>query len=209
MKKLFLLPALLLSLTPISHADSCVELSGCAKVMHTLLGQDYVWTEQSGVKINSSIPMELTKENAEVLFTSLLDQSGFARQPVGDGKTFRIVRAATIKESETPIVEASADKPLSLPNTWDWVTMRYKVSSPELPSYLEQSYRYHVPRESRIQADMNSGTVNVTATIPIVRQMYQNFKSADKPLSKATKEDLKEWSKHSSRSNTEKKNEKD
>lgn len=174
-----------------AQAATCTDFKTCAAVMHELSSQHYIWSASDDVNIQAAPNVELNKENAEVVFTAMLDQVGFARAPAGDGKTFRIVRSAQRKEMELPIVEASAERAPTLPKTWDWVMMRYKTKSPELATFLERMFRLHVPRESRLQADENTGTVIVTATAPIVRQLYETLKGADKPMSAALKEKMK------------------
>ncbi len=175
-----------------AHASNCIDFKTCTAVMFDLTGQRYVWGNNfDTAKIGASPAVELTKENAELIFTALLDQAGYTRMPVGDGKTYRIVRSVERKEMELPIVEASAEHMPNFPNTWDWIMMRYKVKSPELAAYLERAYRLHVPRDSRLQADENTGTIIVTAATPIVRQMYETLKGADKPLTANLKEKIK------------------
>jgi hypothetical protein len=136
--------------------------------------------------------LELTKENAEVVFTALLDESYLARAPVGDGKTFRIVPGKERREMETPIFDASFESAPQLPNTWDWVTMRYHPKSRELTETLEREYRLHVPRDARLQGDYNAGVILVTAPAPTVRHMYEVFKGADVPQTAAVKKHFEE-----------------
>ncbi|MGZ3696268.1 MAG: hypothetical protein ACXWQO_19905, partial [Bdellovibrionota bacterium] len=156
--------------------------------------QRYIWNEDGEkAKFFASPEVDLNKDNADILFTALLDQAGLARMPIGDGKTYRILRGANLKELEIPEVEASADHSPTLPKTWDWITMRYKTKSPEEVTEIEQMYRLHVPREARMQADLNTGILIVTGTAPMVRQMYETIKGADKPLSPLAKQRQKEY----------------
>ena len=189
MKKMFVL-ALIFS--PMAEAATCTDLKTCAKVMFDLTEQRYIWgAGAESVKFGAAPDVDLTKENADVLFTALLDQSGYARLPVGDGKTYRIVRGAELKEIEQPLIEASATQVPTFGKTWDWVTMRYKLKSADLANYIERAYRLHLPREARMQADENTGTILITGANPVVRQMYQTLKAADQPMSSALKEKIK------------------
>jgi type II secretory pathway component GspD/PulD (secretin) len=192
--RISLLAIMALPLTNIAQAAPCGDLRACAKVMNEVMGQHYIWNEDGEkAKFFASPEVDLNKDNADILFTALLDQAGLARMPIGDGKTYRILRGANFKELEIPVVEASADRAPTLPKTWDWVTMRYKTKSPEEVVSIEQSYRLHVPREARMQADMNAGILIVTGTAPMVRQMYETIKAADKPLSPGAKQQQKEY----------------
>jgi hypothetical protein len=179
--KLYVPLTLGLLLTTAARAETCTDLTTCAKLMHDFKGHRYIWdVKMNEYKFASSPSVEMTADNAELIFTSLLDHVGLARLPVGDGKTYRVVRNVMMKEIEAPVVEASADRPPEFPsNTWDWVTMRYRVKSPEAAPVIESAYRLHMPREGRMQADENSGFLIVTGSIPTVRQMYKTIQAAD------------------------------
>ena len=178
-----------------AQAETCSDFKSCAKLMYELKGQRYVWdAKMDDSKFIASPNIEMTKDSAELIFTGLLDQLGMARLPMGDGKTYRVERNVMLKEIEAPVLDASAEKaPVFLSNTWDWVTMRYKVKSPEAAPVIESTYRLHLPREARMQADENAGLLLVTGTIPMVRQMYQTLKAADFPLTATGRQHYKEW----------------
>jgi molybdenum cofactor biosynthesis enzyme len=148
--------------------------------MFELYGQHYVWSsdEKTGTLVIEP-PVELNKENGEIVFTGLLDQAHLSRLPIGDGKTFRIVSASQRKELESPTVEASAALVPNFGPTWDWITMRYRLKSKALAASIEMNYRFHVPREARLQGDSNAGIIIVSGSTPVVRQMYDMLKAAD------------------------------
>lgn len=180
-----------------AHAANCTDLHSCAKVMFDITGQRYVWEKDAGKKLEMVPDVELTKENAEMVFTALLDQVHLARIPVGDGKTYRVVTGAEAKEIELPILEANAEHKPTFPKTWDWVTMRYRPKARELTDSIESAYRLHVPRESRLQADFSAGLIIVTGSTPVVRQMYETIKAADVVNSPEVKKQIearrREW----------------
>lgn len=192
MKKLLTFSLFVLPLvTQAAQAGTCADFKACATLMNELTGQRYVWDSRfEGVKFSAAPAVELTKENADLVFTALLDQAGFARAPVGDGKTFRIVKGSERKEMDMPVLEASATQIPNFPKDWDWVTMNYKLKSPELATYLERRFRLHVPRESRMQAMEHTGVLIVAAPSPVVRKMYETFKASDKPLTPALREEM-------------------
>lgn len=174
-------------------AGTCQDLKSCTDLMNELTGENYIFSSDGPIpKIGTTKNFELTKENAELVFTAMLDQADLARAPVGDGKTYRIVSGGQRKEMELPIVEASSEKMPTFPNNWDWITMRYKVKSPETATYLEQMYRLHVPRMARMQADGNAGLVIVSGNAPMVRNMYNVLKGSDQPLSGGIKSRMQE-----------------
>lgn len=174
-------------------AANCSDIKSCAMAVSDVTGQKYIFNSDiEKFKLSITPEAEITKENAELIFTAMLDQVGLARAPIGDGKTFRIVTGADRKEMEIPVVEASAEKAPSFSNTFDWVTMRYKPKSKELTDSIERAYRLHVPRNSRLQADYNAGIIIVTSSTPVVRQMYETIKAADVPQTAAVKKHLEE-----------------
>lgn len=194
MKKVLLVPIALSFASPASFAANCTDLKSCAKVMNELFSQNYVWDSSlDGLKFPSGNEIELTKQTGEITFTALLDQNSLSRAPVGDGKNFRIVKSAHRKEMETPKFDASFDVEPKLPETWDMVTLCYKTKSPEVAPYIEQMYRLHLPRESRMQADENTSSIIITAPAPTVRHMYKMIKDADQPLTPAMKEKMRKW----------------
>jgi hypothetical protein len=192
MKRIYfssLFSCLLLAATA-ARAETCVDLATCAKLMYDLKGQRYIFDAKAASenKFVGSPNLEMSAASADIVFTALLDQLGLARVPVGDGKTFRVVRSMQRPELGLPVLEASADHPPAFPSdTWDWVTMRYKVKSPEEAAYLESAYRSHVPHEGSVLSDENAGIVLVTAPTPVVRKMYDTLFTADRPLTTAMK----------------------
>lgn len=171
-----------------AHATTCGDLRSCAKAVSDITDHRYIWDPQHENTKFSSVPeIDINKENAEIVFTALLDQAGLARMPVGDGKSFRIVKNVMMKEIEAPVLDASFDYAPKLGKTWDWVTMRYKAKNPDSVYFMERSYRLHLPREARMQADGNAGLLIVTGPTPVVRQMYETLKAADKPMSAISK----------------------
>ncbi|RZA06530.1 MAG: hypothetical protein EOP11_10100 [Proteobacteria bacterium] len=176
-----------------ARAATCADLKGCAKAMYDLTGDRYVWDDKSALPKLVMVPdIELSKQNAEMVFTGLLDQLHLARVPIGDGKTFRIMPGAERKETEMPILDATAENEPPWPKSWDWVSMRYKVKSSEMAGFIEQKYRLHVPREARLQADTAAGLLIVSAATPIVRQMYKTIQAADVALTPAIKKQMEE-----------------
>lgn len=176
-----------------AQAASCSDLKSCAMAMSEISGQSYIWnTDYERMKITAAPNLELNKENAEQVFTAMLDQVGLARVPVGDGKTFRLVKGAERKEMEVPVLLGSAEHRPEFPATWDWVTLRYSPKVRELTESMERAYRLHVPREARIQADYGAGIILVTAAAPVVRQMYETLRAADVPQSAAVKKHFEE-----------------
>ncbi|MGZ3695023.1 MAG: hypothetical protein ACXWQO_12785, partial [Bdellovibrionota bacterium] len=95
--RISLFALLTLPLTTFAQAAPCGDLRACAKAMHEVTGQNYIWNEDGEkAKFFASPDVDLNKDNADILFTALLDQAGLARMPIGDGKTYRILRGANL-----------------------------------------------------------------------------------------------------------------
>jgi hypothetical protein len=82
-----------------------------------------------------------------------------------------------------------------VPDTWDWLEMRYKTKEREQTVSIESMYRLHLPREARMQADYNGGFLIIDGPAPLIRRMYDVIKAADIPSSPAVKAYLKEQEK--------------
>src|SRR5687768_2959657 len=130
---LLLIPFLSTQAFAASFVERCPDIAPCAKAVSELTGQKYVLDQDVKGSQNLATPnIELTKENAELLFTELLHNAGYARIATGEPGTWRIMRQRDARDSVLPIIEASKDQPPKMPNTWDIVTMKYKAENPLL-----------------------------------------------------------------------------
>ncbi len=197
MKKLFVM-MLVLSLSGVSvHASSfaerCADIAMCAAQVSEILKQKYILAPDISGKIQATPNLELTKENAEVLFTNALYLNGYSRVPLGTDGTFQIVRVRDARDSAIPLVKSQKMQPPNLPDTWDLMTLEYKSSNPEGVEEMARTCRSFMPANSRIIPVELSGTLLVTDAAANLKKIYAMLKDMDQPASLALK---KKWAEH-------------
>lgn len=191
--------SLTLGFTSVARAEkfstACPDLSTCAKNVGALIGQNYVFTPDIKGTLSATESLELTKENAEVLFTKLLEANGYTRIPIGGSgnqNTYQILRMRDARDSAIPSYSASKAEAPELPSHWDLVTMRYKVQSPEIVDELARTLRSFLPAYARIIPVSLGGYVLVTCSAQDAMKVYQLLKDNDVKPSPDLLKELKE-----------------
>src|SRR5262249_23764859 len=141
-------------------------------------------------KVQATPNLELTKENAEWVFTNTLYISGYSRVPVGTPNTFQILRLRDAKDTALPMVEASKDNPPTLPKSWDMYILRYKATNPEAVEQISRMARNFMPPNSRILPSELDGSLLVTDAAPNLKKVYDIIKNLDQRPSAQLK---KKW----------------
>lgn len=123
-----------------SFLNQCADLGNCIKFMSTLTGNQYVFgTEIKNKAIHSTDNVEITPENAEILFTKALHSVGFTRVPLGQPKTYQILSIQEACHTALPSVVADEEVSPGLPPfVWDIYQLTYQVKNPELLSEMEK-----------------------------------------------------------------------
>ncbi|MGZ3708285.1 MAG: hypothetical protein ACXWPM_05625 [Bdellovibrionota bacterium] len=129
--------------------------------------------------IKATSNVELTQENAEILFTDALNMSGFSRVPLAAPGTYQIMRQRDARDSAIPTVSADAHTKPKLPDTWDLYTMKYKATNAEVVEHLARFAHSFMPATSRIIPVEFSGILLVTDTAPNLKKMYDLIKDND------------------------------
>ena len=111
-----------------SFSDKCSEIAPCAKVVSELTGQKYIFDGDVKGKVMGTPNVDINKDNAELLFTEMLNINGFARVPAGEPNTYQIMRQRDARDAPLVIVDSDQQKAPELPHTWDLVTMRYRAT---------------------------------------------------------------------------------
>lgn len=162
-----------------SVSDKCGELQSCAKAFSEILGENYLYDVEFRGKVESSPKFEVTRENAEEVFTHILYLAGFARVPLKQPKTFSIMRQRDARDSALPIIEGSQKSEPTFPRNWDLVTFKYKVTHPESAEPMARGLRSMLPANARIIPNELSGTVLITDAIPNVQKCFNFLKEWD------------------------------
>ncbi|GEM_PF-3436473 len=180
----FLLLSSLLLSPAFARADSvkarCPDLEKCALAVSELTGEKFVY-DAIALKgpIQATPNFELTKENADEIFTQMLDQNGFSRVPLSEPNAYTILRSRDARDSALPLLTADAKTTPSIPKTWDIATLRYKLTQPELAEHLTRNARSFMPANWRIIPDETSGQLILVAPYPILAHVLGLLQSMD------------------------------
>ena len=183
-----LIPALAFAITlsAVARADTfeskCPDIAPCARAVGELLGQKYVFDSDVKGLYHGTQNLELTRENAELLFTNMLNAEGYARVPLGEPGHFQIMRQKEARDGPLPMVECTQDRSPNLPPTWDLLTMRYKATHPEIVEDIARTSRSFMPANARIIPAENAGTVLVTDTAMNLKKLYAIIRDLDVPF---------------------------
>ena len=184
--KTIVLLALLFSVTAVraeNFGAACPDIASCIKVVSKITGEKYIYdVREIGGKGNATDNIELTKENADNLFSNLLNMNGLTRVPTGEKDTFRIMKVNEAKGSAIPSFEASYDHEPNLPNTWDIVRMEYKMMYPETVRPLENVIRTFANMGARIYGNDINGTLVIADTSMGLKGLYPLLRSNDKKM---------------------------
>jgi type II secretory pathway component GspD/PulD (secretin) len=185
-----MIAAIPLCLTPPLSAaalvkDQCANLEKCANAVAELTGTKYVFDgkELAGLKVAATPNYELTKENAEEVFTQMLEQNEFTRLPLGEEKAYTIVRSRVARDSALPIYSGDSQYLPKLPQHWDLSTVRYRAQTTELVEDLARTMRSFLPANARVIPYPSSGTLLITAPNPIIRNVLSHIQALDVKLS--------------------------
>jgi hypothetical protein len=196
----FLASALLtMTLIESSHAatasnsfnEKCPDIQKCADLISELLGQKYVYDADVKGKAIGTPNLEITKENAEALFTNLLFLNGYTRVPSGVPGVYQIVREKDARDSAIPVVRTDFNaKDIPLPDNWDLYTMIYKAKNADSVESTARLIRSFMPATSRVMSMDLSGSVSVTDSAMNIKKLYQLIHDNDQ---KPTAEMKKKW----------------
>jgi len=191
-----LLALSLMSLSPTVFAfavsDKCDDLQKCAKAFSEVLGENYLYDGEFRGKVESSPKFEVTKENAEEVFTHILHLAGFTRVPLAQPKTFSIMRQRDARDTAIPVLDGSQKEMPKIPNNWDITTLKYKLTNGEVAEQIARTLRSFMPANARIIPNELSGMVLITDNNPNLKKCIDLIRSLDV---KPTAEMRKNWAK--------------
>lgn len=179
---LLLIPCLILA-APVraeSVKSKCPDLEKCAHLVAALTGGKYIYDGESpkGV-VRATENFEMTKENADEVFTLMLNQEGYTRLPLSEPGTYTILRQRDARDSALPLLVADPETTPDFPKNWDLATLRYKLSRPEGAEPICRNIRAFMPGNSRVVPDAASGQIFLVAPYPILATALQTIRSMD------------------------------
>lgn len=158
----------------------CATLSACADVVSKLTSHKYIYSsELAKSSIKSSGNLEITKENAEILFTKMLETADLARVKTNIENTYEIVRIKNVAQEALEKINCDAKNLPQLPNTWDHFTMSYKFSRKDMAKNAPRVLQDYLPRTSHILTFPGTENVYVTGSAPTLKRMYAILQELD------------------------------
>lgn len=176
-----------------SFHDRCPDIASCAKTMSELLGQKYLFDTDIKGQIASTPNVDIQRDNAEALFTEMLNTNGLMRVPApGQANTWLIMRQRDGRDSGLPTISCDSQYPPRLPETWDWMTMQYKTPNVESIEPIARMIRSFLPANARIITAELSGSLLITANAVDLKRVYALIKENDRKLTPELKKLIEE-----------------
>ena len=171
------------------QANECVELTKCIEYVSKLTGKKYIYdvkSTQGG--LSASTNFEITSENADSLFTYILNLNDYVRLPIAEKDTYLIIHARDMRYQVFPEVNVNAQAAPQLKPNYDYFMMNYKFKHFDQGQtrLAANSIRPLLSRYARV---LEVGSVlSIQENAAKLISFYEVLKSFDREL---TKDELK------------------
>lgn len=173
------------------HANECVDLTKCIEYISKITGKKYLY-DNHGVKggLQATTNFQLTADNADNLFTYILDMNGYSRIPTAEKDTFIIVNSRDIRYQAVPMINVDAQTPPKIASNYDFYMMNYqfKHHNHNQPRQAANYLRPFMSRYARVIELKVSGTITIQENAAQLAKAYEIIKMCDREL---TKEEIK------------------
>jgi type II secretory pathway component GspD/PulD (secretin) len=159
--------------------EKCLNLRGCMDAVSELTGARYLAGKDIGdAAMDFSSNFSFSKEDADLIFTSILDQNGLARLRLKDG-TYLILRQNDAKGKDVPLIQSDYHTAPALPDTYDLVTLQYKFRNAGISKDAENVIRTYANMGARIYGADSADLLFITDSARGVRKAYEILRSLD------------------------------
>lgn len=178
-----LLSALMLLSFSVS-ANDCAEIKKCIEVVSKLTGKKYMYDPKT-IKgtLESSSNVQFTAENADTLFTYVLDLNAYSRIPTAEKDTYMIVDSRDIRYQNLPMIITDTNTPPVVTPNYDFYMMTYKFKNFKHGQVggVANSLRPFMSRYARV-IEMGD-TIVIQENAAKLANFFQIIKKADRELS--------------------------
>ena len=176
------------------RAEECADLVKCVELVSKISGKKYIYDKEIKGGIHSSSNIQLNAENAEVLFTRILNLNGYVRIPTAIKDTYSISALADIRYETLPTINVDMQTPPSLPQNDDYYLMTYNFKNYNNGQVRETTnlLRPFMSRYGRVIELKTKGALIIQENASKLNQLYDIIKSNDRVLSKAEIQLMKE-----------------
>lgn len=184
MKSFFM--ALMMILSNNIFANECQDLVKCVEVVSKLTGKKYFYDAQLRGDLKASSNFQLTAENADALFSSILNINGYTRVPTTEKGTYKIVASRDVRYETFPVLSADLKTTPQIPATDDYFMLTYQFTHYKNDQMREtsNSLRPFMSRYGRVIEIINSGTLTIQETGTKLLQLLDAIRRNDRQLSK-------------------------
>jgi len=159
--------------------EKCSNLIQCAETVSLLTDKQYVYSGKLKGKIQGTEGVDFTAENADLLYSQMLNEHGYTRILLSDNKTYRIINARDVRYTPVPQVVSNFDNSPKLPATADYYMMTYQMRYPLVSTDATRSLRPFMSRYGRIIDNRINGTLIVQDTAINLKRLYNLIKQMD------------------------------
>jgi type II secretory pathway component GspD/PulD (secretin) len=175
------------------HANECAELGKCVEYVSKLTGKKYLYDSRAikgGMQTSSNV--EMNAQNADTLFTYILDMNGYARIPTAEKDTFLIVEARDMRYQAAPVVSTDTQTAPKLPQNYDYYLMNFKFKhfTHGQIRAAANSLRPFMSRYARTIELNVPGVLTIQETATKINSFYEMIKGFDREL---TKEEMQKF----------------
>lgn len=170
-----------------AQANDCAELTKCIETVSKLTGKKYLYSKDVKGALQASSNTQITAENADTLFTYILELNDYARVPTAEKDTYMVISARDLRYHSFPTISTDASNPPKIPANNDYYMMIYRFTN-----YLQgqgrevaNSLRPFMSRYGRIIESQAAGTVTLQENGSKLLMAYEMIKRADRQLTAA------------------------
>lgn len=176
------------------QANECTELVKCVEFVSKLTGKKYMFNKDFKGGLQTTPNVEITKENADTLFTRILELNGYVRVPTSVADTYSLIELRDIRYETLPVINVDMQSAPNLVENSDYYLMTYKFKYHTQGQLREtsNSIRPFMSRYGRIIEMKGRGVIIVQENASKLKQLYEIIKSADRELTKEEAQYMKD-----------------
>ncbi len=177
-----------------ARAQDCGDLLKCVELVSKLSGKKYIYDKDLKGSVLFSSNIQINAENADVLFTRILNINGYLRVPTAIKDTYSISSLKDIRYETLPTIMVDMQSAPSLPENDDYYLMTYKFKNYKNGQVREasNSLRPFMSRYGRVIELKTKGALVIQENASKLNQLFEIIKSNDRELSKAEIQMMKE-----------------
>jgi hypothetical protein len=170
-------------LTAPALGATCKKLSDCVNHAAELSGKRILFDQKLiPASRELSAPVDVTRGNAALVLSEVLNVFGLARVPTKLGNTDRIIEARDIRfQSDLPTYQASRKVAPALPETLDPVVLNYSIVKGVDVAVAAKQIEPLLSRYGRV-VPLRDGTIQVIDLATHVRKIVPVLQKQDFPL---------------------------